>query len=211
METLPARLTVPAAARELGVAEVTVRKAIKSGELAAVKLGKRPYLQPAYLRAYLSTPTNRPIPATTDGDVLAIIEGYSAREAHAVAHGAFRLDQIPEEGEEAEFPGIVAEKARLPLEGARAVVGLPFFELKRAMSVAAVGRSTILEALKTGELAGRQLARPWLISPLWLETWLTTPTTFVGEKTGNAYARFVREKFMREAIELKKAKGTGDV
>jgi excisionase family DNA binding protein len=201
METLPARLTVPAAARELGVAEVTVRKAIKSGELAAVKLGKRPYLQPAYLRAYLSTPTNRPIPATTDGDVLAIIEGYSAREAHAVA----------QEGEEAEFPGIVAEKARLPLEGARAVVGLPFFELKRAMSVAAVGRSTILEALKTGELAGRQLARPWLISPLWLETWLTTPTTFVGEKTGNAYARFVREKFIREAIELKKAKGTGDV
>jgi excisionase family DNA binding protein len=210
METLPARLTVPAAARELGVAEATVRKAIKNGELAAVKLGKRPYLQPAYLRDYLSTPTNRPIPATTDGVVLAVIEDYSAREAQAVASGAFRTDQIPEEGEEPGHPVVVAEGARPPIEGARVVVGLPFFELKRAMSIGAVGRSTILEALKTGELAGRQLARPWLIHPIWLETWLTTPTRFVGARTGNAYARFVREKYIREAIELKSAKGATD-
>jgi excisionase family DNA binding protein len=211
METLPGRLTVPAAARELGVAEATVRTAIKNGELAAVKLGKRHHLEAAYLRDYLSTPTNRPIPATADGDVLALIEAYSAREAHAVANGAFRLDQIPEEGEKPRHPVVVAEGARPPIEGARVVVGLPFLELKRAMSVAAVGRSTMLDALKTGELAGRQLARPWLVHPIWLETWLTTPTKFVGEKTGNAYARFVRETFIRESIELQKIKRGSDV
>jgi predicted DNA-binding transcriptional regulator AlpA len=205
-------LNLRQAAALMGISLNAMRKAVDDKEVAHVTVGRRRLLSPSFLRTAVSRPSNR-IDSTTDVDLHELIRKYENREARAIAAGACKLDDIPEDLDDPAWEELSPTEpgSEPPLEDVRLIAGLPFFELAEVMRRSGLGRSSIMQAFKEGELAAKKLAGTWVVSPIWLEDFLTTPSGGPFDpKDANEQARFIRRVLAREAIERARKAAKGD-
>ncbi len=91
-------MTQTEVARALGISPAAVGRMIARGELKAVRLVNRAMVARAWLKEWLSVPSNEWTLAELqfiDGDHIARFEDLAARTSLAIRAGATRLSEIP--------------------------------------------------------------------------------------------------------------------